>query len=201
MKGGLECRFFLQTFFFWKSVRAATRFFSEYQDNNLHLLELSLRSSCIYLLFRENKFVLYRNIAIFEFVVVLLPVRKPLLCYCWPSHNNLQSNKLCLITFNRTMLYCSCEKCLQMQISIWRILITPCLVTMSYTIHIWKSIFKVRPWEKDSLKKVWVWSATYLKRPASPVIRALEIRYRKLSLISPATYTHSHTDTSENQRL
>ena len=47
--------------------------FSGYQDNNFHLQELSLRSSCIYLLFRENKIVLYWKIAIFEFVVVLLP--------------------------------------------------------------------------------------------------------------------------------
>ena len=67
----------MQFFFFWNSVGVATRFFSEYQDNNLHLEELPLHSSCIYLLFRENKIVLYRKIAIFEFVVVLLPVRKP----------------------------------------------------------------------------------------------------------------------------
>lgn len=92
--------------------------FSGYQDNNFHLQELSLRSSCIYLLFRENKIVLYWKIAIFEFVVVLLPVRKPRLCYSWPTYNNLQSNKLCLTTFNWTILYCSCERCLQMQISI-----------------------------------------------------------------------------------
>ena len=110
--------FLIQSFFLWNSVRVATRFFAEYQDNNLHLEKLSLRSSCIYLLFRENKIVLYRKIAIFEFVVVLLPVRKPWLCHCWPTHNNLQSNKFCLITFNWTILYCSCEKCLQMQISI-----------------------------------------------------------------------------------